>query len=50
MLEISSVLEEFPMEHKGMKNSLGSRLQIESICSIIIRSRTRDISKINDLL
>ena len=45
MLEISSVLERFPMEHKGMKNSLDSRLQIDFICSVRIRSRNRVIPK-----
>ena len=44
-LTISQILERILMEHIDMKNSLDSKLQIYSICSIRIRSRKLDIIK-----
>ena len=44
-LTISHFLEQILMEHIGMKNHLDSKLQIDSIFSIGIRSRNRDIVK-----
>ena len=41
--EISQVLERILMEHIESKNSLESKLQINSICSIRIFSRNGDI-------
>ena len=40
---ISNFLERIPMEDIDMKNSLNSKLQVYSICSIRIRSRKKDI-------
>ena len=44
-LNISRVREEIRMKHKQTKDSLDSKLQIESILSVKIRYRTRDIIK-----
>ena len=41
--KISHFLERILMEHIDMKNSLDSQLQIDSLCSIRIHSRSRDI-------
>ena len=42
-LKISQFLERILMEHKDIKNSLDSKLQVYSICSIRINSRKWDI-------
>ena len=45
MLKLSQVLERFSMEYTEMKNSLDARLQIDPLCFIRIRYRTRDTFK-----